>query len=213
MHLYWHGLTSVRIESSLGDVSCTLLTDPYGSDTGLRFPRTLEPNVLVLSHQNQELFALDALKSTPFLIADPGEYEVQGVFVFGTTLQEEGQKHPLPLMYRFEIEGMSIGFIGGTAKAPSEEQLARLENIDILLIPVGGGAYLDAKKAAEIVKVLEPRIVVPLAYETEGMTVPLASVDLFCKEVGGKRLDANKLKLARKDLPAEELVIQVLERA
>lgn len=212
MHLYWHGLTSVRIEASLGDTSCTLLTDPYGSESGLRFPRTLEPNVLVLSHQNRELFALDAIKNTPFLIADPGEYEVQGAFVFGTTIQEEGAKHPFPLMYRFEIEGMSIGFIGGASKAPSTEALGRLENIDILLLPVGGGQYLDAKKATEVVHALEPRIVVPLAFAIEGFELPLASVDAFCKEVGGKREDGNKLKLSRKDLPADELVVQVLER-
>lgn len=213
MHLYWHGLTSVRIESSLGDTSCTLLTDPYGSDTGLRFPRALEPNVLVLSHQNRKQFALDALKNEPFLIADPGEYEVQGVFVFGTTLQEECAKHPFPLLYRFEIEGMSVGFIGGIKTVPSEEVLGRLENIDILLISVGGGNYLDAKKATEIVHTLEPRIVVPLAFATDGLNVPLASVDAFCKEVGGKRVDGNKLKLARKDLPADELVVHVLERS
>ncbi|MBP9762056.1 MBL fold metallo-hydrolase [Patescibacteria group bacterium] len=213
MHLYWHGLTSVRIESSLGDTSCSLLTDPYGSESGLRFPRTLEPNVLVLSHQKHELFATDALKNQPFLIADPGEYEVQGVFVFGTTLQEEGSKHPFSLIYRFEIEGLSVGFLGGINKVPSEEVLGRLENIDILLLPVGGGDYLDAKKAAEVVHTLEPRIVVPLAFAVEGMTTSLDSVDAFCKEVGGKRQDGNKLKISRKDLPAEELVVQVLERA
>jgi hypothetical protein len=45
------------------------------------------------------------------------------------------------------------------------------------------------------------------------MSTSLASVDAFCKEVGGKRQDGNKLKVSRKDLPAEELMIQVLERA
>lgn len=213
MQLYWHGLTSVRIESTLGDTECTLLTDPYGSESGLRFPRTLEPNVLVLSHQDRTKFSVDALKNTPFLIADPGEYEVQGVFVFGTPIQPEGGKHPFPLIYRFEIEGMSIGFLGGVSQVPSEEILGRLENIDILLLPVGGGEYLTAKQAVEVVHTLEPRMVVPLAYATDGLTASLASVDDFCKEVGGKRVDGNKLKLSRKDLPSEELVVQVLERA
>jgi L-ascorbate metabolism protein UlaG (beta-lactamase superfamily) len=156
---------------------------------------------------------MDALKNQPFLIADPGEYEVQGVFVFGTTSQEEGAKYPFPLIYRFEIEGLSVGFLGGINKVPSEEVLGRLENIDILLLPVGGGDYLDAKKATEVVHALEPRIVVPLAFAVEGMSTSLASVDAFCKEVGGKRQDGNKLKVSRKDLPAEELMIQVLERA
>lgn len=213
MHLYWHGLTSVRIESSLGDTSCTLLTDPYGSEAGLRFPKTIEPNVLVLSYQDRKQFALDALKNKPFLIADPGEYEVQGVFVFGTPLQAEGAKAPFPLLYRFEIEGMSIGFLGGINQVPTEELLGRLENIDILLLPVGGGPYLDPMKAKEIVLELEPRIVVPLGFATDGCTLPLAAADMFCKEVGGMRQDGNKLKIARKDLPAEQLVVFVPERA
>ena len=88
----------------------------------------------------------------------------------------------------------------------------RLENIDILLIPAGGGDYLSAKQAAETIQVIEPRIVIPLNYHLDGIKPKLGTVEAFCKEVGGKRQDANKLKIARKDLPADDMIITVLER-
>ena len=213
MQLYWHGLTSVRIEATQGDTSCTLLTDPFRPESGLKFPRGLEPNVLVLSHQDREKFALDAVKSSPLIVADPGEYEVQGIFVFGTPLQTAETNYPFPLMYRFEVEGISIGFLGAIKQPPTEEMLGRLENVDVLLISVGGGEYLTAKQATDVVHELEPRIVIPLAFALDGDRTDLATVEAFCKEVGGKRVDGNKLKLSRKDLPADDLIIQVLERA
>jgi hypothetical protein len=61
---------------------------------------------------------------------------------------------------------------------------------------------------------VEPRLVVPLEHHVEGVKASLTTADAFCRELGVcKRQDANKLKLSKKDLPAEEMVITVLERA
>lgn len=214
MQIYWHGLSCVRIEANNGDETATLVTDPYDyADTGLRFPRTLEPQVAVYSHQDRSRFPAEAFKNQPFLIADPGEYEVQGLFVFGMPVKDADEKSQYSLAYRFEVEGMSIGFLGGAKRALHEDVLSRLENIDILLLPVGGGDRMNAKQAAETVKVIEPRIVVPLYYSIPDLNLELDSVDTFCKESGAKRQDANKLKISRKDLPAEDLLVMVLERS
>ncbi|MBP7133998.1 MBL fold metallo-hydrolase [Patescibacteria group bacterium] len=214
MQIFWHGFSCVRIESSVGDKEASLVTDPYDiANTGVRFPRTLEPNVVVLSHQDRERFPLDVFKNKPFLIADPGEYEAQGMFVFGLPLKGPEQKYPFELAYRFVIEGVSIGFLGSTSRVPPAEELAKLDNIDILLLPVGGGDRLTAAQAVEVVNEIEPRIVIPLYHHIEGSKMALDSVDLFCKELGGKRQDANRLKISRKDLPADDIVISVLERA
>ena len=84
MQIFWHGNTCVRIEAEHGDQKATLVTDPYGSETGLRFPRTLAPDVVALSHEDPKRFPDDAFTNTPFLINHPGEYEANGLFVFGT---------------------------------------------------------------------------------------------------------------------------------
>lgn len=213
MQIFWHGLTCVRIEAEHGDREATLVTDPYDSSTGLRFPRTLAPNVVALSHQDVKRFPLDAFTNEPFLISEPGEYEVHGIFAYSIPLKHETNEQPHGLMYRFEIEGTTVGFLGGMRRALTEEETNKLGSIDILLLPVGGGTYATPKQAAETIRAIEPRIVVPLAYNVDGLKQELGAVDAFCKEMTCKRENANKLKLAKKDLPAEDLVVMVLERA
>jgi L-ascorbate metabolism protein UlaG (beta-lactamase superfamily) len=213
MQIFWHGFTCVRIEATHNDTAATLVTDPYASDSGLRFPRTLAPDVVALSHQDRKRFPLDQFTNQPFLIADPGEYEVKGIFAYAMPLPEKEAPSPHALAYRFEIEGMSVGFLGGMYRPLSEEELGRLENIDILLIPIGGRT-LTVKQAVEAIHVIEPRVVVPLDYHVEGVKEKLGTPDAFCKELGVcQRQNANKLKISKKDLPAEDLLVAVLERA
>jgi hypothetical protein len=73
---------------------------------------------------------------------------------------------------------------------------------------------MDAKMAAEVIAEIEPRMVVPLSYDIPGIKAKLGNVENFCKQLGGcQRQDANRLKIAKKDLPADQLVVAVLERA
>lgn len=213
MQIYWHGFSCIRIEASQGDSDAVLVTDPYSNETGLRFPRTLAPDIVALTHQDPERFPLDAFTNKPFIINQPGEYEVNGFFVYAMPVRLPEDKHPYELMYRFEVEGMSVGFLGGLKRPLSDDEIAALGNIDILLIPVGGGDKLSAKQAADTIAKVEPRMVIPLHFQTDGIKEKLGSADAFCKEMVCKRQDSNKLKISKKDLPADELIVAVLERA
>jgi L-ascorbate metabolism protein UlaG (beta-lactamase superfamily) len=213
MQIFWHGLSCVRIEASHGDLEAVLVTDPYGSETGLRFPRTLKPDVVALTHQDRKQFPLDGFEGELFIIDNPGEYEVNGIFAYAIPVRMADEQHPHHLMYRFEVEGMSVGFLGNLRRPLTDEEFEKLGSIDILLLPVGGGDLITAKQAVEIIKTVEPRLVVPLAYHVEGLKKELGTADAFCKELVCKRHDANKLKISKKDLPAEDLVVTVLERA
>lgn len=213
MQIFWHGLSCVRIEASHGDRDATLVTDPYGSDSGLRFPRTLAPDVVALSHQDGDKYPLDGFTNQPFVINLPGEYEVQGMFAYAIPFADAGEKGKRGIMYRFEVEGISIGFLGSLHRVLTEEEVAALGTIDILLIPVGGGGLATAKQAVETISLVEPRMVIPLAHHVEGLKEKLGTADAFCKELVCKRQDMNKLKISKKDLPADEVVVTVLERA
>lgn len=214
MQLFWHGYTSVRIEAKTGDVECTLLTDPYENETSLRFPRTLQPDIVALSNQDRGLFNLEPLQGQPFIVSDPGEFEVKGVFVIGIQDKKKDEGTERPVLYRITAEGMNIAFLGAMKRLPTEEELALLGNIDILLISVGGGDYMDPKMAAEVIATIEPRMVVPLSYDIPGIKAKLGNVETFCKQLGScQRQDANRLKITKKDLPADQLVVAVLERA
>jgi L-ascorbate metabolism protein UlaG (beta-lactamase superfamily) len=214
MQLFWHGLSCIRIEATHGDQDAILVTDPFdGDETGLRFPRYLKPDILVLSHQDTKRFpkTKDVFETIPFTVADPGEYESHGAFVYALPLKDGD--YPYPLFHRFVIEGMNVAFLGGVNRRLTDAEIESLENVDILLIPVGGNGLLGAKDAAEMVRKIEPRIVIPLAFQVEGMKGDASSVEVFLREVGAKTQEKmSKLKIVRKDLPAEDILTVVLEK-
>jgi L-ascorbate metabolism protein UlaG (beta-lactamase superfamily) len=215
MQLFWHGYSSIRIEGKMGETEVTLLTDPFESESSVRFPRTVEPDLLVLSHQDTSRFNLEGALGKPFTVADPGEYEVKNAFVMGIqdpAVDPEAKERPI--IYRFVVENMSIGFLGQLKRKLTDKEIEALENIDILILPVGGSVVMDAKTAGEVIAEIEPRIVVPIFYDIPGLKTKLDSVDAFVKTLGAtKRQDMNKFKVAKKDLPTDDMQVIVLERA
>jgi L-ascorbate metabolism protein UlaG (beta-lactamase superfamily) len=214
MQIFWHGLSSIRIEAKTSNTEATLLTDPFPNESGLRFPRTIEPDMLLLSHQDRTRFNLEGAPNAPFIVSDPGEYEVKGIFAHGIqdpAAEQEGQR---PIIYRIDAEGMSIAFLGQLKRPLTPFEVEEIGDIDILALPVGGGNVLDSKTAADAITTIEPRIVIPLYYDTDGVKEKLGSVENFCKQLGVcKRQDSNKLKISKKDLPTEDMLVAVLERA
>ncbi len=213
MQIYWHGYSCVRIETETRIGPVSVITDPFDADTGVRFPKSLTPDIVVLSHQEKKRFPME-FENKPFLIHDPGEYEVKGVFVNGIAVPNPDKLHPHGVMYRFVIEGMMIGFLGGMDRIPTDAEIAELDNVDILLIPVGGAGLLTPQQAMETINRIEPRMVIPLGHYIEGMKEESGHVDAFCQAMGAcKRNDTTKLKIQKKDLPADEMVITVLEKS
>jgi len=215
MQIFWHGYSTIRIESKSGDKEATVLTDPFANEASLRMPRTVEPDVLLLSHQDGKRFSLDNVQGKPFVVSDPGEYEIKDVFIQG--IQDKAvdtEEKARPVIYRLTAEGVNVAFLGQLKRKLTDFEIEELGEIDILLLPVGGGEVMDSKLASETISVIEPRIVVPLHYDLPGIKTKLTGVDSFCKALGVcKRQDANKLKISKKELPAEDVLVMVLERA
>lgn len=211
MQLFWHGYSSIRIEAKTGDSSCTIITDPFENESAIRFPRTVEADAVILSKEDRYLFNLEGINGSPFVISRPGEYEVKSVFVNGIkdpSIAEDG------VIYRIFAEGISVAFLGQLKRRPTNDELERLERVDILVLPVGGGDVMDASLAADVIGDIEPRIVVPVYYDLPGIKKSLGTLDTFCKHIGTcQRENMTRLKVQQKDLPADTMMIAVLERA
>jgi L-ascorbate metabolism protein UlaG (beta-lactamase superfamily) len=83
-----------------------------------------------------------------------------------------------------------------------------LGEVDVLLIPVGGGESLNASQAAEVVSLLEPHIVIPMHYQVPDTALKLESVSRFLKEMGlDKVVPQEVFKVSRSGLPEETQVV------
>jgi L-ascorbate metabolism protein UlaG (beta-lactamase superfamily) len=142
------------------------------------------------------------------LIDGPGEYEVKNCTIKGIAAKphsslKDGDKSAT--MYRLDIEDTSIAIIGHVDVNLTDDQLEFLGVVDILVIPVGGYGYtLEPKEAANLVKKIEPKTVIPTHYADDSIKyeVQQASIDEFIKELGSTVEEYPKLKVKAGLLPA-----------
>jgi len=113
-------------------------------------------------------------------------------------------------MFKIFSEEISVAHLSDLSTTLSDDQIDRLGNVDILLIPIGGKDSLDTKKATEVISQIDPRIVIPMSYKIDGQKSDLNSVDDFLKNSGLKSEKLEKLKIAKKDLMTEDTRIIVL---
>lgn len=212
MTVTWLGLSCLRLQIKSAGAEVALVTDPFDSGkAGLRLPRNLSADIVTSSLPDPLHGYTDAVSGsgngTPFLISGPGEYEVKGVFVTGISV---GTKAPRTV-YRMAAEEMRLVHLGALAAPLTEEELERLGDVDVLFVSVSGIGDFGPKQMAGVVSAIEPRVVVPMNYETPGLKITLPKPDAFLKELGAsKAAPAEKIRLTRKELPDGETQVMLL---
>ena len=204
MEITWYGMSCFRItERKLA----TIVTDPFAPAIGLGELR-LKSDVVTVSHDAPGHNHLHAVSGMEHTLDGPGEYEIGGVFVTGIATPSRTDKFN-NIVYLFNYNGLTIAHLGDIGDVPSQKQIEDLEMVNVLLVPVGAGSSLNAARAAELVSMLEPNIVVPMHYQLPGLAAPLEPLDKFLKEMGvSEAKREGSLKLTSADsLPQETEVI------
>jgi L-ascorbate metabolism protein UlaG (beta-lactamase superfamily) len=198
--------------------STTVVTDPYRTDAiGLKFPKHIEADIVTVSHGHDDHNAVSQIEGSPYVIAGPGEYEVKGVGIVGIPSfhdNEKGAKRGKNIIYRIEIDGLSIVHMGDLGHSLSSAEVESLGEVDILLIPVGGAFTIDSETAVTVVKEIDPSIVVPMHFNRPELDQKvfgsLQQITAFLKEMGkDDTVPVPKLVITKDKLP-EELQVVVL---
>ncbi len=212
MMITWQGHSCFKIQDKVGPEGVTVVTDPFGKDIGLKVPN-FEADIVTVSHNHDDHNNVETLRGNPFVIDCAGEYDFKGVLVEGIDSfhdDKSGAERGRNIIYRMEIDDISVAHLGDLGAPLDNSQLEKLVGTDILLIPVGGKYTLDAKGAVEVISQIEPRMVIPMHYQTEGLKLELDSLDKFIKELGIEPIYEEKLKISKKDLPQEDMELVIL---
>lgn len=212
MIITWQGHSCFKIQDKIGPEGVVVVTDPFNKEIGLKVPN-FEADIVTVSHDHQDHNNVDALRGNPFTISCAGEYDFKGVLIEGIDSyhdEKKGEERGGNIIYRIEIDDISVAHLGDLGEVLDNGQLEKLAGTDVLLIPVGGKYTLDAKKAVEVISQIEPRIIIPMHYQTEGLKIDLDSIDKFIKEIGLTPTYEEKLKISKKDLPQEDMELVIL---
>ena len=107
-----------------------------------------------------------------------------------------------------EIDGVTVCHLGDLGHVLGDDQVEEIGNVDILLLPVGGVSTINAAMAAEVIRKLEPKVVIPMHYKTPKSDRELDPVDNFHKEMGLAQFETRpRFTVSRSNLPISTQVI------
>ena len=214
MIITWQGQSCFKIQDKVGSEGITLVTDPFDKSLGLKVPN-FEADIVTVSHDHYDHNNVAAFRGTPKVIKSAGEYDIKGVMIEGVLSYHDasqGKERGNNIIYRIEMDDITICHLGDLGHVLDNKQLERLEGIDILLVPVGGKYTLDAKLAVEVISQIEPRIVIPMHYNRKGLDQniykELAGVEDFISQIGEKDVQPeDKLTITKSQMPEETQMV------
>jgi len=199
MLIKWFGECSFLLQDSLQH---KIVTDPcnlYSMNMILEY----KPEVITISHFDFNIKECSSETDFPIIITEPGNHNLSLVDLIGISSFHDntlGVKRGANIIYTYTFDNMRVCHLGHLGHILSEKVLTALGPIDILFIPIGGHFTLDSETAAHLVRLINPKIIIPMYYKTytssyylDGCTDFITSMDSIIK-LNDDLLDTDSLK-------------------
>ncbi len=202
MKIKWFGQSCFMITSKNGT---KVLTDPFHNMLGYKLPET-EANIVTTSHNHGDHNNIKAVKGNFMHINESGSFSKDGIVIKGIQTfhdKASGAKRGKNTIYNFKVDGINVCHCGDLGHTLDSNLLKEIGNVDILLLPVGGMATIDALDAVNVMKQLNPIVVIPMHYRTKALGIfglLFARVDKFISASGMKIKEHDVLELNQENI-------------
>ncbi|MEG1782163.1 MAG: MBL fold metallo-hydrolase [Oscillospiraceae bacterium] len=141
----------------------TAVVDPYenGSVPGLSNLNVSAIDVFC-SHKHHDHCAMNVVKQIRMFAPPPLITRVESFHD-----DEEGAKRGENTIQVFSYEGLSVAHFGDLGHLLTQEQVEKIGQVDVALLPVGGFYTMDGKTALQVAKQVGARVIIPMHYRTE----------------------------------------------
>lgn len=180
MRVRWFGQSAFHLAAA----GVEIFVDPFANDVeqvaaakGLRF--TYPPiegvgaDVLLISHEHFDHNGASALGMDATVRSTAGKFETASgevVAIAGEHDDVAGTARGPVSLFCFTVGGVRVCHLSDLGQRDlRDEQLAAIDDVDLLFVPVGGGPTTDGPTAAAITKRLAPTWVVPMHYRTDAL--------------------------------------------
>ena len=208
MKIKWLGHASFLITAEDGT---KIITDPYGKYDGLNYaPINESADVVLISHQHGDHTGGN-VGGNPQEISSTGSSMAKGIEVKGVASyhdQSNGKERGENIIFCFAVDGIRVCHLGDLGHILSNQQVADIGQVDVLLVPVGGFFTIDAQEAAQVCDQLKPRIIIPMHVSNNKCGFPIAKIDVFIEgKPNVERTGASEQELKSTDLPEAQKIV------
>ncbi|MEM2762883.1 MAG: MBL fold metallo-hydrolase [Sulfolobales archaeon] len=178
----WHGHACFELIDHDG---FTIAIDPHdGYSLGIK-PPSFKADAVLITHEHFDHNAYNivakpaaekySMREGEFLVG--GRHKARGIKLYHDKVK--GKRRGEVVVYKVEVDGVRVLHLGDLGHVFDEGTALELKPVDVLLVPVGGTFTIDPREAFEVVKIVEPKVTVPMHYWVKGMNLPLQPVDIF----------------------------------
>lgn len=202
MKIKWFGHSCFIITSENGT---KILTDPYNDMMGYKLPE-IKADIVSTSHNHRDHNNINAVNSKFVHINEAGCFLEHGIEIKGVeTFHDKvlGAEKGKNIIYNFKVDGINICHCGDLGHILNSDYIEEIGNVDILLLPVGGGYTIGSLDAVKVRSQLKPTIVIPMHYKTEAlgeMGHLFAKVDDFILASGLNAREYTELELNKETI-------------
>jgi L-ascorbate metabolism protein UlaG (beta-lactamase superfamily) len=212
MKIRWLGHSAFILTSDSGT---KVLTDPYESgsyDGAVGYkPITEQVDVVTASHTHEDHFCVKELPEGFECITSAGKHDEKGIGITGIKTYHDtsgGKERGPNVVFVIEVDGIRVCHLGDLGHKLSEEDLASIGKVDVLLMPVGGFFTIGPKEAIQVMRQLSPAVTIPMHFKTDVLGFPIEPVDNFLSLAGDhERAGATEIEITREDLADTRIVV------
>jgi L-ascorbate metabolism protein UlaG (beta-lactamase superfamily) len=193
-----HGEKAVFIDP-FGDMSAALAARGMQFD----YPQIegVDADLLLVTHEHRDHNAVEVIGGAPVVLrSTAGRLESPVGEVVAISSEHDdvaGTARGPNTIFCFTLDGLRVCHMGDLGQAALRpEQREAIGEIDVLIVPVGGGPTLGGEPAAAVVRAVAPRLVIPMHYRTELVSF-LESPHEFLQALGARveHADTNEIEV------------------
>jgi L-ascorbate metabolism protein UlaG (beta-lactamase superfamily) len=185
----------------------TVFVDPFGDMSGaaargigFKYPpiEGVTADLVLVTHEHGDHNGVDVVGGSPVVLrSTAGRLDSPLGEVVAIASEHDdvaGTARGPNTVFCFSLDGLRICHLGDFGQpALRPEQREAIGPVDVLFVPVGGGPTIGGVAAAELVRSLAPRLVVPMHYRTAAVNF-LEPPDEFLEAfgLGVQRLDTSE---------------------